>query len=530
MSDRVCQDHGLLVDGGTRLGTDPCEFFESGSLAALGCSRLRCSECKELVRAGPPGWGFKEGTRRTVGELFAAPRWEELPFLELKKPVLSFDQPVRLYACKCSSWTAERVDRIDNEHDSPNDPMVSWACEGHPLPQFPLTLGQLTLSEGTDCKVIVHRILQGSEPRALETRRSDGEEGPALWLWWLYVYLRGLPMADRLSEAIAERLDDWDPHVVGRVLLFFMRCPRAAGVERVVARAEAEPQNVAVRWPIPEYSHAPMVWSVLMNRLGCNIDSPLDARIGELARKIAVMPLSSLPHEDRGPTDLAERQRQLNHTLDPDTVEFLVKDRAASQKHERSDIVIYGLEGTRGFSSPAMRQFLADHILNIDDGAPGRWQWVLHSMTDWSNSKLGHLVVIAATRVIEAGRTTPDEMRKWITARRSYGWVTDEWVKPIEALLEQREKPFSWPDYSGRRPLPDGRSWTATFDSYDQYHEQVYFKVRLFQGEVWIAEFMVQAGTEWTGDNWNVPTFEPALTALLAELAAKGKTNTAYSR
>ncbi|MBL9016078.1 MAG: hypothetical protein JNL83_17965 [Myxococcales bacterium] len=89
---------------------------------------------------------------------------------------------------------------------------------------------------------------------------------------------------------------------------------------------------------------------------------------------------------------------------------------------------------------------------------------------------------------------------------------------------------FTWPEFTVNQPLDGGRSWTAMFDSYDQYRENVYYLVRLFQGEVWIDEFMVEIGTEWTGDDWTVPTFLPELTRRISEVAATGKTNTPYSR
>lgn len=87
---------------------------------------------------------------------------------------------------------------------------------------------------------------------------------------------------------------------------------------------------------------------------------------------------------------------------------------------------------------------------------------------------------------------------------------------------------FTWPEFTVNQPLDGGRSWTAMFDSYDQYRENVYYLVRLFQGEVRIDEFMVEIGTEWAGDDWTVPRFLPELTRRIAEVAATGKTNTAY--
>lgn len=89
---------------------------------------------------------------------------------------------------------------------------------------------------------------------------------------------------------------------------------------------------------------------------------------------------------------------------------------------------------------------------------------------------------------------------------------------------------FTWPEFTVNQPLDGGRSWTASFDSYSQHMDNAYYLVRLFQGDVWIDEFMVEVGIEWAGEDWTVPTFLPELTRRIAEVAATGKTNTAYSR
>lgn len=88
--------------------------------------------------------------------------------------------------------------------------------------------------------------------------------------------------------------------------------------------------------------------------------------------------------------------------------------------------------------------------------------------------------------------------------------------------------PFTWPEFEVRRPLDGGRAWTASFDSYDPYRENVYYRVWMFRDKVWIDTFMVEIGTEWIGDDWTVPTFLPELTRRIAAVAATGTTNTAY--
>jgi hypothetical protein len=87
---------------------------------------------------------------------------------------------------------------------------------------------------------------------------------------------------------------------------------------------------------------------------------------------------------------------------------------------------------------------------------------------------------------------------------------------------------FTWPEFK-KVALGDGRSWSATFDSYDQYHEDCYYVVTL-EGEVGTpTSFMVQVGTEFAGDDWNTPEVLRELTDRIARVAATGQTNTTYT-
>jgi hypothetical protein len=87
---------------------------------------------------------------------------------------------------------------------------------------------------------------------------------------------------------------------------------------------------------------------------------------------------------------------------------------------------------------------------------------------------------------------------------------------------------FEFPEYETKQPLPDGRSWTAMFDSWDEFRDNCYYKVKLYEGDTVLGQFMVQVVTGWAGDNFDVPTFEPELRRRIAELAATGQPNTEY--
>jgi hypothetical protein len=87
---------------------------------------------------------------------------------------------------------------------------------------------------------------------------------------------------------------------------------------------------------------------------------------------------------------------------------------------------------------------------------------------------------------------------------------------------------FQWPEFETHEPLAAGRSWTARFDSYDQYRENCYYRVSLFDAEQPIAEIMAEVGTEFVGDDWTSPEFTNELRARIARVAATSKSNTSY--
>ncbi|MBA3458722.1 MAG: hypothetical protein H0T46_02090 [Deltaproteobacteria bacterium] len=438
--DRVCAKSGLLVDGDTRLLTDPSEYFHCGVDVQAGCGRLRCANCKAWVRGGPPGLGINDEVQVDVRKLYAAPDWSVLPYIE--KPFVLHNR-MRFYTCLCTTWEAESNEPVDNDREFESDPRVPWACAGHPVPKLPLALKDFTIDAKMRGVELVDKVLRGACPRELDRPFSFGPE-PGVWLAWLYVYLQGLAITDQLSAAIADRLTDPDPHVVGRVLYYFSQFPRAAGIEKLVAKAEADPHRVAVGYPIPEHRSALTLWGVLVERLkhAPKQRDELDARIQSLITKLLFIPLSSLPHDDVGPTTTAEFEGKRRATLrgwDAAGIASWVEDFARARKLERIDAIGDELARSPGiFDDPEMRQYIADHIIEIDAAAPGRWRQAMTLLTDWIHKpEEGHLIVIAGSRIIQARLVPPAEFRTWIKNRRDYGWVRDEWVLPLETMLKQ---------------------------------------------------------------------------------------------
>lgn len=79
---------------------------------------------------------------------------------------------------------------------------------------------------------------------------------------------------------------------------------------------------------------------------------------------------------------------------------------------------------------------------------------------------------------------------------------------------------FGWPVFDAQ-PLDDGRSWSATFDSYDQRNDYAYYAIRI--GELGITAMIAPYG-----DDWSTPEFARSLQTQLAEIALSGASNTPY--
>ena len=81
----------------------------------------------------------------------------------------------------------------------------------------------------------------------------------------------------------------------------------------------------------------------------------------------------------------------------------------------------------------------------------------------------------------------------------------------------------SWPQFHGEA-LPDGRTWSATFDSYDERHDDVYYVVTLSDG----TELMAQVSATFSSDAWIDAEVRDTLRARIGQVAATGKSNTDY--
>jgi hypothetical protein len=88
---------------------------------------------------------------------------------------------------------------------------------------------------------------------------------------------------------------------------------------------------------------------------------------------------------------------------------------------------------------------------------------------------------------------------------------------------------FTMPEFQQPITIDAQRSWTASFVSYDQRNEDVYYWVTITEDGREVARFMVQVGLHWAGDDWTGPEFLARLQGRIHDVAVTGKANTSYA-
>ncbi len=383
---RSCASGAMTVGGTHRLPDDPCEYNPEASLGP-GCNQLRCETCGARVRNSAPGFRVKESHRREdTAALYAADDWSSSPL------VVPAHASWRLYACECVHWEEGSEHFVINEGDSPGDTHMNWVCGGHPEPALPLTLGKLTISTETDWPALVQQILDGECPRRLE--RAD--EGPWLWLSWLYAYLDGLPVAPKLSRAVASRIADRDDRVIGAVLIFFRRFPAADGIAQLFAHASADPGSVAVLHTVPEDDYQPSFWDVLIGILQKRTAENPAREAVDLIRKVMLAPTGGT----RDPL-----KQTLGRSWEANA--FRLDDAA----------------------------WMAENIVALEAAAPGRWKPIMNLVVAFArnDAELESMIVIAGVSLIQSRRVPAPEIRAWIKQR---AYPSDGWALVLESALD----------------------------------------------------------------------------------------------
>lgn len=86
----------------------------------------------------------------------------------------------------------------------------------------------------------------------------------------------------------------------------------------------------------------------------------------------------------------------------------------------------------------------------------------------------------------------------------------------------------NFPEFTTPQPLAGGRTWTATFESFDQRNDDIYYVVDIREGDTRITRFIAQVWPSVPGNAWDGPAFVENVRQGIAKVAATGKTNTSY--
>lgn len=427
---RYCELGGAVVNGKRPISTDASVYKHPATGPLYGCNRLRCGTCGEWVRHGPPGLVGKGDLRPHREALFEEVDWSSSPLLEKQDP------SYRLYACRCTVWMEVTVHPMVDPDPDVDSPSLPWACQGHPPPTLPATVGETTLSAETDFESLVDRILTGWSP--YEPAR-DGDDGPATWLARLYSYLLGLPEAERLSAAVSRHLDEDDPKRFGRVLLFFTKFPRATGVDAVIRKVSRQIERIAVGYGLPEDNEPASGLALLASRLEARASPPdeIDRSALNAFKEALLLPVSELSNEVVGRTGADRVFAKL-----PGMTDSMAKMLAARTEKKRADLplkVLSSLNLRRAFSEDD-QLWLANHIVEIEKASPGRWKPIIEALVGLHRVDVrayGHLALIAGTRLIESGEVSRDQIRDWVQA---YSHSRDAWAPPLLKKLRRYSK------------------------------------------------------------------------------------------
>jgi len=219
-----CFARGMLVGARHWVPADPCEFAPGDSiLPAVGCNRLRCTDCGAFVR-NLPGLGRATGASLDPVALFESSAPAQLAGVVP-------DTLVRLYVCRCRLH-GEHVTRLLETDDALRGVGLPWACAGHPAARFPLRLDGALIDPAPPLDDLVDDLLCARIPAALHPAIRDLAGFQAVRIHRL---LDAAETRHALADGVADRLTHPDPLRRRGALGFYRLVPLARGAETVIA-------------------------------------------------------------------------------------------------------------------------------------------------------------------------------------------------------------------------------------------------------------------------------------------------------
>jgi hypothetical protein len=87
---------------------------------------------------------------------------------------------------------------------------------------------------------------------------------------------------------------------------------------------------------------------------------------------------------------------------------------------------------------------------------------------------------------------------------------------------------FTMPEFPEPTAIDEARSWTATYDSYDQRHDVSYYQVTIHEAGHDVGQIMVEVSMFPAGDDWRTAEFLSYMRKEIHEVAVEGTSNTEY--
>jgi hypothetical protein len=203
-----CRGGGRLVPADGHLPTAPWEFDADPACYVVGCNRLRCGSCGQLVQVRGP-WRLLRGDIEWP-TAHADPAWPTGT-----TGGVEHDPTVRLYICACQGWVADRVRAPELSMDW--EPFLGeeappWSCDGHPPVTLPWAVDGVVWGDPEGAAALTRQALEGalaSVPRFLQAE-------PSAWLVRCERLLGHTKLAGVIRRVCANSLGDPDAKVRAR--------------------------------------------------------------------------------------------------------------------------------------------------------------------------------------------------------------------------------------------------------------------------------------------------------------------------
>lgn len=385
MRARVCCLGGRttspdLISGVDRWPQDPSEFSRARDPSEIGCTRLRCLECKAFVRS-EPNLACTVRAPHTLAELHEARQWADLPWVTPTRRS-------RLFACRCTLWLETSSHAMEEERDTLDAPLPPWRCDGHPLPTLPIVVDSVAIDENTDLAALADRVLEGFVPEQSEATFRDV---PPWWLVRLWGRLDGLPAGRHLAEYMGTWLDDEVEGKRAATLLFFRAMPRDPTAAVALEAIRRSPDRTGTPLAVPVRRKTPY------------LVRPLDVALARLEDGF----------DPRDPVDLLAR-----NILRSALLHGTVADDFAGEL-----LCIIDPE------------WLARNLPAIEEASPGSWRVLLETVT--AKAPVEFAVIAGVALATDARFAHRDALLSWAKEewRRTRGYAL-----PILAALKAPAK------------------------------------------------------------------------------------------